>query len=129
MKKHIGIFIALTLSAALKADDPSDIIQVVLDFPEIEIFLHPEMKERIPVLVSGDSIPHDFTVKKFGQNVLKVTPAKIETRPIIIFDKISVHSLRAEVDLRYPAEGVNAFFTLKRGSEKWEIERFKVVEK
>src|SRR5690348_7179307 len=54
-----------------KAASPVEsIVQLVIDLPQLQAFLHPELADRKPlVLIESKEVSPDLSLKKFGQPV------------------------------------------------------------
>ena len=109
-------------------DAVSQVVQTVLDCPKFEVFLHPEVEGRIPLLVAGSVVPDGLRVVKYGKNIVKVVLREPETRAVIVFDELLVVGNDAKVRILYPAEGVSASFTLRNSSDAWSITSSQVIE-
>src|SRR2546423_1729052 len=52
------------------ASPVESIVQLVIDLPQLQAFLHPELADRKPlVLIESKEVSPDLSLKKFGQPV------------------------------------------------------------
>lgn len=119
----------LPCHATTELDPASAVIQTILDYPKLEIFLHPNVEGRVPVLISGQMLPSRVRIVKYGRDVLRMNLSETEGKPVIIFDELTITSSESKVRLRYPAEGIHASFTLTKKSDLWTVERVQITER
>jgi hypothetical protein len=62
------------------------IIQLIIDHKQLQSFYHPELKERVPLILRDNLIDSDLVLKKFGKAV-KIVSNKDIKGPFIRFTK------------------------------------------
>jgi hypothetical protein len=65
----------------------SIIIQKVIDLPTFQEYLHPEVPDRVPLIILDSLIQSDLHISKFNQPLLILTYDEIEDRPYIEIKK------------------------------------------
>jgi hypothetical protein len=112
---------------------PSSVIAAVLDSRPMTMYLHPEVEGRVPVRVAGPALA-GVTVDAVaqGQPVKLLTVVEATTDPegpCVIFERIDIGEATAEVELRYPIEGVLGHFVLEREGAGWRIVKAELAER
>ncbi len=87
------------------------------------MYLHPEIEGRIPVVITGPALA-GRSIKGIAQGATIAMRSDADAAanpedPVVIFDRISITEQLAEVELRYPIEGIVARFTLVRDGDDW----------
>lgn len=112
---------------------PSSVIAAVLDSRPMTMYLHPEVEGRVPVRVAGPALA-GVTVDAIaqGQPVKMLTADEATADPeaaCVIFERIDVGEATAEVELRYPIEGVIGRILLEREGAGWRIVKAELAER
>ena len=112
---------------------PSPVIAAVLDSRPLAMYLHPEGEGRGPVRIAGPALA-GVTVAAVaqGQTVELLTAVEATTDPegpCVIFERIDIGEATAEVELRYPIEGVIGRFVLEREGVGWRIVKAELAER
>lgn len=120
-------------ATAVAEPSPSSVIAAVLDSRPMTMYLHPEVEGRVPVRVAGPALA-GLTVDAIaqGQPVKLLTVDEATTDPeaaCVIFERIDVGEATAEVELRYPIEGVLGRFLLEREGAGWRIVKAELAER
>ena len=103
------------------AADQSAILQLVLDHPRLQPFLHPKSPGRVPVTVFVRAPASGVAAKKFGAPVRVLTSDSRLAPMVIRLTRFSVSDGAAEVSLHYPVEGVRGSFRLLRDGGVWRV--------
>lgn len=127
---------AATDPVAAPADatpSPSSVIAAVLDSRPMAMYLHPEVEGRVPVRIAGPALA-GVTVDAVAQGqpvkLLTVVEATVDPEgPCVIFERIDIGEATAEVELRYPIEGVIGRFVLEREGAGWRIVKAELAER
>jgi hypothetical protein len=119
--------------AEVSMSDPTSvgaIVQLVIDLPQLQVFLHPELPERKPlVLVETEGISPDLDLEKFGEPVAIRDLDAAEGGPYLHLTKIEVSGNTAHVDLDYPIEGVGGEVEMARQDGTWRVTKAEVWER
>lgn len=118
---------------AVAEPSTSSVIAAVLDSRPMTMYLHPEVEGRVPVKVAGPALA-GVTVDAIaqGQPVKMLTVSEATTDPeaaCVIFERIEIGEATAEVELRYPIEGVIGRFLLEREGAGWRIVKAELAER
>lgn len=109
------------------------VIAAVLDSRPMAMYLHPEIEGRVPVAISGPALAGArLDAVAQGQPVVMRTEAEAaadQDAAIVIFERVDVTEATAEVELRYPIEGIVGRFRLEREGEGWRIVKAELVER
>lgn len=133
---------AAELEAPAPADPPApsvepesfvdSVIATILDSRPMTMYLHPEVEGRVPVVISGPAVAkRTIEASAQGAVVQQRTGAEVAAdpeAPVVIFDRISVTEREAEVELRYPIEGVAGSFALEMKDGSWAIMKAELAE-
>lgn len=93
-------------TGSMKNNISSKVIQSILDHHEIQPYLHPDLKNRLPIrVVSNRLISTEISIKKFDQPVLFLQEKPTEPHFEIITLKQAENSM--EFAIRYDVEGVS----------------------
>jgi hypothetical protein len=109
-------------------DDVNAILQLVVDDPELDNYLHLGTAGRFPLQVSGDKLPSALKVVKATKPVSVVGPPKSKKDAVLVFTEIDVQDDKATVRYRYDIEGVRGTVTLAKTPHGWELKNSRVVE-
>lgn len=111
----------------------ASVIGAVLDSRPMTMYLHPELEGRVPVAVSGPALAGaTIEVIAQGQPVQVLTEAEVAAaadKACVIFERIELGEATAEVQLRYPIEGILGRFVLEREGEGWRIIKAELAER
>jgi hypothetical protein len=103
------------------AVDQSAVLQLVLDHPRLQPFLHPKLPGRVPVTVFVRAPVPGITAEKFGAPVRILTSDSHLAPAVIRLTRFSVSDGAAAVSLHYPIEGVRGSFRLQRDGRIWRV--------
>ena len=103
------------------------VLQVVLDDPELEPYLHLDKPERFPVKVSGPGIASGIALSKGGKRV-EVVLSCSDNEPVVVFTKIDVSADKASVAYRYDVENLRGSCSLAKRDGVWQLTRSRLVQ-
>ena len=132
----ISIFLGCKETSAPVKDNPEsqiknqspdfeEAIQLILDVPDFQMWLHGEIQERVPLkLLINDFIKIEYDLYKFGEQVRIIDSATIKSEQIN--DAIRIRLLDTEKDtvrfsLYHQIEGATMEGRLYRRSNQWNI--------
>lgn len=110
--------------ASVAGDSPH---QRVLELPGLAGFWHETHPGRVPLRVlSNEHVPDDAALHLFDQPVTRITAPDAE--PYFVFTRADVSGDGAEIDFRYPVEGVRGSAVLTREAGAWRVVHSEVFE-
>ena len=114
-----------------KAASPVEsIVQLVIDLPQLQAFLHPELADRKPlVLIESKEVSPDLSLKKFGQPVSIVQLNAAKGKPYLQLTELQVTGSKAKVRLDYPVEGVGGEAELEEKNGVWSVVKSEIWER
>jgi hypothetical protein len=126
-------------SAPASDDDVTAILQLVVDDPELDVYLHTGDPGRFPLKLSGDKLPSGLKLVKATKPVEIVDGPKSKKDPVLAITEIDVQGDKATVRYRYDIEGIRGTVTLARAPHSkgvgattdtahWELKNSRVVE-
>jgi hypothetical protein len=108
---------------------PAEVVRLAIDHPKLAVFLHPEVPERVPLVISEHLLKPGIRLRKFSKPVLIVSDSIANTRPSIRFLSFEKKKNEYLVILEYNVQGVTAAFFLTRGvNNVWKLTKAQVVE-
>ena len=106
------------------------IVQLVIDLPQLQVFLHPELPERKPlVLIETGEVSQSLALEKFGQPVAIRALDAARDGPYLHLTELEVSGDTARVELDYPVEGVGGEVDLERKGGTWSVTKADVWER
>jgi len=106
------------------------ILQLVIDLPQLQPFLHPELPDRTPlVLIQTQEISPSLALKKFGHAVLIREMRAAQGKPFLHVTHLDVSGSKATVRLQYAVEGVSGEVELKEKDGVWSVEKARIWER
>ena len=108
-----------------QSSDFEEAIQLILDVPEFQMWLHGEAPERVPLkLVRNEFVKGEYELEKFGERVRIVDSATIKKEQIP--DAIRIKRLNSAKDtvqfsLYHPIEGAVMQGRLYKRNKQWQI--------
>jgi hypothetical protein len=85
---------------------PDEVVKQILQHPKLSIFLHPEVKGRVPVVIQSNFVNPKLESILFGKPVVVVPDSKNQLVTNIYFSFFK----NGEVSISYPVEGVKGIF-------------------
>jgi hypothetical protein len=109
----------------------ASVIAAVLDSRPMAMYLHPEVEGRVPVAIGGPALAGaTIEVIAQGQPAKACSDAAADPEAAcVIFERIDIAEPTAQVELRYPIEGVVGTFRLERDGEGWRIMKADLAER
>lgn len=120
---------AATAPAAASDADVTAILQLVVDDPELDKYLHLGEKGRFPLQLSGEKLPSGLELVKSTEKVKVVEGPKSKTDAVLVVTDLDVQGDKASVRYRYDVEGIRGTVTLARSAQGWELKSSRVVER
>jgi hypothetical protein len=130
---------ASSASAPASDDDVTAILHLVVDDPELDVYLHTGDPGRFPLKLSGDKLPSGLKLVKATKPVEIVDGPKTKKDAVLAITEIDVQGDKATVRYRYDIEGIRGTVTLARAphtkrvgatsdAAHWELKNSRVVE-
>ena len=116
-------------SAAPASDaDVTAILQLVVDDPELDKYLHLGEPGRFPLQLAGERLPSGLKLIKATEPVKIVDGPKSKKDAVMVVTEIDVQGDKASVRYRYDVEGIRGNVTLARLAHGWELKNSRLVE-
>jgi hypothetical protein len=115
-------------SAAQSADDATAVLELVVNDPELDPYLHLGDPGRFPLKISGSKLPAGLKLEKATKPVEIVSGPKDKKDPVLVFTEIEISGKKASVRYRYDIEGIRGSANLTKGQYGWELTNSRVVE-
>ena len=109
-------------------DDVTKILQLVVDDPELDNYLHLGQAGRFPLQISGDKLPSGLKLVKATEPVKVVDAPKSKKDAVLVITEIDVQGDKATVRYRYDVEGIRGNVTLAKAAHGWELKNSRLVE-
>lgn len=107
------------------SEDLNRICRQALDVPWLQQYLHPELSERVPLVVlKNEMISAHPALEKFGRSVVFLSKKEIEKSgktAYVEFPDIMIQEYFAYAILRYRAEGIIGFVGLRKNPSGWRV--------
>ena len=116
-------------STTLAGDDLAEVLQDVLNDPELVDHLHLEKPGRAPLQISGPNLPDKIKVVAGSYNVDVVSDPKSTKKPVLVFTLIERSGEETRVHYRYDVEGIKGAATLFLKGGHWTLSANRVIEK
>jgi hypothetical protein len=115
-------------SAPASDEDVAAILQLVVDDPELDNYLHLGTAGRFPLQLAGERLPSGLKLVKATEPVKIVDGPKSKKDAVLVLTEIDVRGDKATVRYRYDVEGIRATVTLARVAHGWELKNSRLVE-
>lgn len=115
-------------SAPSSEADVTAILQLVVDDPELDNYLHLGQAGRFPLQIAGDALPSGLKLTKATEAVKVVDGPKSKKDAVLVITAIDVQGDKATVRYRYDVEGIRGNVTLARSAHGWELKNSRLVE-
>ena len=113
-----------------QASQMEAIVQLVIDLPGLQAFLHPELPDRKPlVLIQTKEVSAGLVLTKFGQPVVIRELREAEGKPYLHLVSVEVSGASAKVRLAYPVEGVGGEAELEEKGGVWRVVKSEIWER
>ena len=114
--------------APASEQDIAAILQLVVDDPELDRYLHLGEPGRFPLQVSGERLPSGLKLIKATEPVKIVDGPKSKKDAVLVVTEIDVQGDRATVRYRYDIESIRGNVTLAKSAHGWELKNSRLVE-
>ncbi len=108
--------------------DVAAILQLVVDDPELDKYLHLGEPGRFPLQLAGEHLPSELKLIKATGPVKIVDGPKSKKDAVLVVTEIDVQGDKASVRYRYDIEGIRGNVTLARLTHGWELKNSRLVE-
>ena len=108
--------------------DVTAILQLVVDDPELDRYLHLGEPGRFPLQISGERLPTGMKLIKATEPVKVVDGPKSKKDAVLAITEIDVQGDKATVRYRYDIEGIRGNVTLAKLAHGWELKNSRLVE-
>lgn len=115
-------------SAPLSEDDMRAILQLVVDDPELDHYLHLGEPGRFPLQLAGEQLPSGLKLVKSTEPVKIVAGPKSKKDAVLVVTELTAEGDKATVRYRYDVEGIRATVTLAKSAHGWELKNSRLVE-
>jgi len=115
--------------AAVSDADVTAVLQLVVDDPELDKYLHLGEKGRFPLQIAGEKLPAGLALVKSTERVLVVSGPKSKADAVLVVTDLEVQGDKASVRYRYDVEGIRGTVTLARSAQGWELKSSRIVER
>ena len=114
----------------MSSNEKATLFKMILDHPELQQYLHPEVAQRVPVRVKSNAeLGSDLAVEKFGQTIKFVDGAGVdEDLPVLEVVTFEISEDRVDFLIRYEVEGVTLRGVLAKEADEWTFEAIEIVE-
>jgi hypothetical protein len=114
--------------APASEQDVAAILQLVVDDPELDRYLHLGEPGRFPLQLSGERLPSGLKLIKATEPVKIVDGPKSKKDAVLVVTEIDVQGERATVRYRYDIESIRGNVTLAKTAHGWELKNSRLVE-
>ncbi len=104
------------------------ILQLVVDDPELDKYLHLGEPGRFPLQLAGERLPSGLKLIKATEPVKIVDGPKSKKDAVMVVTEIDVQGDKATVRYRYDIEGIRGNVTLAKLAHGWELKNSRLVE-
>ena len=108
--------------------DVAAILQLVVDDPELDRYLHLGEPGRFPLQLSGERLPSGLELIKATEPVKIVAAPKSKKDAVLVVTEIDVQGDRATVRYRYDIERIRGNVSLAKTAHGWELKNSRLVE-
>jgi hypothetical protein len=114
--------------APASEQDVAAILQLVVDDPELDRYLHLGEPGRFPLQLAGERLPSGLKLIKATEPVKIVEGPKSKKDAVLVITEIDVQGERATVRYRYDIESIRGNVTLAKTAHGWELKNSRLVE-
>jgi len=114
--------------APASEQDVAVILQLVVDDPELDRYLHLGEPGRFPLQLAGERLPSGLKLIKATEPVKIVDGPKSKKDAVLVVTEIDVQGERATVRYRYDIESIRGNVTLAKTPHGWELKNSRLVE-
>ncbi|HEX4336342.1 MAG TPA: hypothetical protein VH062_10545 [Polyangiaceae bacterium] len=109
-------------------DELKTVMQLTIEDPELDKYLHLEEPGRFPLKMAGKDLPSGLGLTKAGQPVKIVDGEPAKKDAVLVITKIEVTGSDAAIGYRFDIEGIVGTAHLKKASYGWELASSRIVE-
>ncbi len=113
---------------AASNEDIKAVLQLVVDDPELDKYLHLGEPGRFPLAVSTRNFPDGIELVKATKPVRMVDTPGPKDKALLVFTQVDVTGKTATIKYRYDIEGIKGTAILEKGEFGWEIKNSRQVE-
>src|SRR5688572_23145774 len=125
----MNVFASLVWILLLQAkSDAQQVIQAVLDVPELQQFYHSGLPGRKPLVVVAPRSLGNVRLRKFEIPVTVIAKPGPQHKVYLEIVQCRITGSRAEVKFRYPVEGLWGDVRLKRWQQGWRVTKAELTE-
>jgi len=114
--------------APVSDEEVTTILQLVINDPELDQYLHLGEPGRFPLQLSGERLPSGLKLVKATEPVKVVDGPKSKKDAVLVITEIDVQGERASVRYRYDIEGIRGNVSLTKKAHGWELKNSRLVE-
>jgi hypothetical protein len=115
-------------NAPASDEDVTAILQLVVNDPELDNYLHLGEPGRFPLQLAGERLPSGLKLIKSTEPVKIVDGPKSKKDAVLVVTEIDVQGDRATVRYRYDIESIRGNVTLAKAAHGWELKNSRLVE-
>ena len=110
--------------------DKEEVLKMVLDHSDLQIYLHPETSGRVPVKIkSNDELGSELFIEKFNAKVEFINSIDLSQNPAILdVVSFSYNDKKVVLEIHYAIEGITITGKLIKETNGWSFEDFEVFE-
>lgn len=111
----------------LSNEDSTEIMQKIIDLPDLEYYYHVEiLNTRKPlVILKNNIIQNEYSLKKFNERVIFLTLTEIMAQKkdaYLEFSNFNISHDSVKVSFKYRCEGVGGYaIFMKKNSNTWNV--------
>ena len=115
-------------SAPASDEEVTAILQLVINDPDLDQYLHLGEPGRFPLQLSGERLPSGLKLVKSTEPVKIVDAPKSKKDAVLVITEIDVQGDKASVRYRYDIEGIRGNVSLTKKAHGWELKNSRLVE-
>lgn len=97
-----------------------ELFQLAIDQPALQEFFHAEMESRKVLSITGEHVPADIRLIKYGQPV-KIVSSSTQCENCITFDVAYITDTTARFEMDYKIEGVRCLMEFELDDDTWRV--------
>jgi hypothetical protein len=112
--------------------DVQQVCQLTIDLPELDKYYHSDLPGRRPLrVVRAEALRDTPVLIKFGQAAVYISPedGRQDDKAYIEFTRIEVGADYAEIEFRYPVEGIRGTVHLRKTGGAWKVQSSSLAER
>jgi hypothetical protein len=116
-------------STPASEQDVATILQLVVDDPELDNYLHLGQPGRFPLQLAGERLPVGLKLTKSTEPVKIVDGPRSKKDAVLVITEVDIQGSNASVRYRYDIENIRGNVTLAKTSHGWELKNSRLVER